>query len=275
MYLLLPLLSLNIIWSIYNYKTLDVFIPGNPERISATLGFTPPIENYPKRFPGDTADYTNSRKGTLWDCFTIFTHPFHNFYYRTILDRHQFYTDSIHQGWYYNIINHGEVYIKYLHEDSIRVHSDTGSFFKRYIYKENYDPTKVLANSTYLNEVYDYKRTDGVLYDNFLYGYFVLYLIDSHIFRNIIWVVLFLLLFVVDIYLLLNSRFKNKVYFIIATICLLHLTNVLVLWKVNIRSIYFFPTELIYYLPIPFILYIIPRSEQYYGLIKSKLFKNH
>lgn len=224
LYLFIPIITLNFIWSIFNYSYEKRFFPGNPKRLSSRV----------EKIYVDTQNSANNnflnKKITLFYKFTDFitkTRP--QFYYTLLPDTYKrFYiSDIIHKPYFRN-------------DGTIPIDTD----LRKFVYKEFY-----VEKNKYEKVVSDFNVKTSKNFWLKLFHFY--YKFHSFVFNSYFILLLFFISYFFSAWKYVKSRFSNNTAFLIFTIGNIHFLAILSLsifgWY---QSRYIYVSEFIVYLTI-------------------------
>ncbi len=249
LYFMVPFIFMNFLWCIYNYSQYKIFIIGNPiaiydvlgkthnyhvvgnlEKINKTLKNTdssllPPLRNNPYYKQISNLNFIN----TSYYFFKSFTYT--QYHYGILNER---YNLLFEKKWVNHIIMPGYTY--FIASDSL----------KKLTFKEYYTIDKMHSlKNNYLNV------HNNVLFN--LHDYFYLKIYNP-LFKNIIWVILSMVTFIISIYIFIKSKFNNTGSIILMFLFTVFFCNLFVIifssGPGHGFERYCYPTEFVYYLSI-------------------------
>lgn len=261
LYLIIPFLLLNTIWSAYNYQSAGVFFTGSPKRIQSyyqnnQANINKLIKENKDEQPGIIKYIIKVKLPVFKEYITNINKSYWHFYYHTIPTRY-------HNLYKEDLIHNKEVLAYWCRGDTMTAFRETGRLL---MFKEFYNKGDV-----YKDEIKHFDK-DNKTNNLWVFLYHIYYYIHEKIFRNLLWLFLYFSILIVSSFLIIKNKFRDKELIIINIICLIHLISVVVICTHDVPwRRYVYVTEFVYYL-VP-ALSILLLQNRYKGINTKKLKK--
>ncbi len=232
LYFIIPFLFINFLWATYNYYKSNGFFIGNAKRIDIVINRENKLRIY-KNENGINNHYFKNKFINIKEYLINISYSHPQFYYTFIKDRYRrlYIEDIIHKNEYK------------MFDWSTNINDD----LKKLVYREYYSNNKYKGN---INKINVANKNLNL----WLLLYHIYYKINDIIFLNLLWIIIFLILFIYSGYKCIKYRFKNKDTFLIFSIGLIYLLSILIVtfFHSAIQSRYVSVTEFIIYLYVSF-----------------------
>jgi hypothetical protein len=299
-YLLIPFLSLNLAWAIFNWQAYGLFFVSNPIRILNGIVHHLPsnwFPEYPKNYPAymigdkdakaegaEIKVYDVSYNSTFYLYHKAFTDNKSPFYYSQISAR---YFEDI---GYYKYKN--SKYSEYYRNDNQKYNLQEYKVFNG-AYPISRSLKKLILKEYYREDEYQYAREWFEDRENTMYSFFdpygtsitakmsvkevynnsynfwffltyILHLLYEKIFWNVLWYIGYYLIFIFILHRLILTKFRDKDMFVFFIIFLVHFMSISILpFFHRVQDRYAHVTEFVIYL-MPFLLaaYLIEKKNK-------------